>query len=136
MLDALAEIGFHHRDAARLQIVARVALVGEHRFALDEPCHAALAHQLVDEFIVLFRIGREMHDDAVLLRLIRELRDVIGEIGQRVFLDVRCQFAQCLPFGNAVRLRIALGAQVPQTLVVERDVIGLLQERARRLALA
>lgn len=33
-----------------------------------------------------------------------------------------------------MRLRIALGAQVPQTLVVERDVIGLLQERATAFA--
>lgn len=74
-----------------------------------------------------------MHDDAVFLGLIDELRDVIGEIGQRVFLDRRCEIAHRLPFGDAVRLRVALAAQVPQTLVVERDVIWLLQERARRL---
>ncbi len=76
LLDAFAEIGFHHCDAARLEIVAHVALVGEHRLALDERGHAALAHQLVDELVVLLRVRRKMHDDAVLFRLIRELAEI------------------------------------------------------------
>lgn len=133
LLDALAQIGFHHRDAARLQIVAHVALVGQHRLAFDERGHAALAHQLVDERVVLFRVRREMHDDAVFLGLIRELREVIREMRQRVFLDARCQIAQRFPLGNAVRLRVALRTQVPETLVVKRHVVGFLQERARSL---
>ena len=58
----------------------------------------------------------------------RELFEVIGQMRQRVFLDPRRQFAQRFPFGDAVRLRIALLAQVPQALVVKRDVLRLRDE--------
>ena len=53
---------------------------------------------------------------------------------QRVLLDRRRQLAQRLPFGNAVRLRVAFLAQIPQPLVVERDMVRLLDELAAAFA--
>ncbi len=52
LLDALAQIGFHHRDAARFNVFAHLAFIGEHGFAFDKRSQAALGHQLVDDLVV------------------------------------------------------------------------------------
>jgi hypothetical protein len=80
LLDALAEIRFHHRDAARLDVLAHLAFIGEHGFAFDERGETALGHQLVDDLVVLLGGCSVMHDHAVRLGLSNELVEIIGEM--------------------------------------------------------
>src|SRR5512138_443402 len=74
-----------------------------------------------------------MHDHAVGGRVVLELLQVAGQIGQRVFLDRRGERAQLLPFGQQLALAVALLAQVPQALVVEVGVVPGLDELRGRL---
>ena len=124
LLDAFAEVGLDDLDAALLQEGPHVALVGEHRLGLDQRLRAARGHDVVHDLVVLGGVARPVHGGAVGNGLALELLEVVGQVGERVFLDLRGQRAQLLPFGQRGGLAVALGAQVPQPAVVELDVVG------------
>ena len=131
LLDALAEIGLHDLDAAGFEKRPHVALVGQHRLRLDQRARAARLHDVEHDLVVLGGVPCPMHVRAVARRVALEFLEVVGEVGQRVFLDRRGQRAQLLPFGKVLALAVALLAQVPQPLVVEFDVVLRLDELRR-----
>ena len=133
LLDALAEIGLDHLDAARLQKRTHVAFVGEHRLAFDQRLRAMRRQDVVDDLVVLAGVARPMHVRAIVLGLGFELLEIISEVRQRMLLDRRGEVAQLLPFGDAVRLPIALEPQVPEPPVVEFEMRRGLDEVRRRL---
>ena len=119
LLDAFAKIGLDHLDVARLEERAHVAFLSQHRFALDQRLGAMRREDVVDDLVVLAGIARPMHFRAVVPGLGFELLQIIREVRQRVLLDRRGEIAQFLPFGNAVRLPIALDFEVPEPTIVE-----------------
>ena len=133
LLDALAEVGLGDDDAVRHEMLAHPALLGQHRLRLDEGAGARPAQDVENDRVVLGRVARPVHGDAVLLRLGLEPLEVGVEVGERVLLDRGRQLAQLLPFGDGVGLPVALDAQVPQPLVVELQVLRRGQEALGRL---
>jgi hypothetical protein len=65
LLDALAEVGLHRLDAAVGEERPQLALVGQHRLALDERRRAVRLQDLVDDLVVLGGVARPVHDHAV-----------------------------------------------------------------------
>jgi hypothetical protein len=133
LLDALAEIGLDHLDAAGPEELAHLAFVGQHRLRLDQRGRAPRAEQVEHRLVVLDGVARPVHVHAVGARVALELFEVVGQMGERVLLDSRGERAQLLPFGKALALPVALLAQVPQPPVVELDVVLRLDELRRGL---
>jgi hypothetical protein len=133
LLDPLAEVGLERLDAAVGEEGPHLALVGQHRLALDERRRAMRLQDLVDHLVVLGGVARPVHDHAVGGGVALELDEVVAEVAERVFLDRRRERSQLLPLGNRLRLDVALPAQVPQPLVVELGVVLRLDEARRRL---
>ena len=59
--DALSQVRIDHLDAAFDQIWIEVALFGEHRLALHQPRHAAVAQDAVHDAVVLVRVASPVH---------------------------------------------------------------------------
>src|SRR5215216_3331121 len=64
-----------------------------------------------------------MDPDAIGGCLALELLEIVGEMRERMLLDLRCQLAQLFPFGDMMRLAVALLAQIPEPGVVKRLVL-------------
>jgi hypothetical protein len=133
LLDALAEVGLHRLDAAVGEERPQLALVGQHRLALDQRRHGVRLQDLGDDLVVLGGVARPVHDHAVGDRVALELDQVVAEVAERVLLDRRGERAQLLPLGDRLRLGVALAAQVPEALVVELGVVLRFDEARRRL---
>ena len=104
LLDALAEVGLDHLDAAVLEEGPHVAFLGQHRLALDQRARRA-RQDVEDDLVVLGRVARPVHVRAVLDRVALELLEIVGEMGERVLLDRGGQRAQLFPFRNAIASR-------------------------------
>ncbi len=74
--------------------------------------------------IVLARVARPMHLNAVRARIRLELIEIRVQMRERMLLDGGGQVAQLLPLRNAVHLAVTLLAQVPEPLVVHLLVLG------------
>ena len=132
LLDAFAQIGLHDLDAAGLEKRPHLALVGEHRLRLDQRARPARTQDVEHDLVVLGGVHRPVHMRAVLYRIALELLQIVGEMGERVFLDRRRERAQLLPLGQVLALAVALLAQVPQPPVVKLEVVlGLDELRGR-----
>ena len=128
LLDALAEVGFHDLDAAGFEKRPHVAFVGQHRLRLDQRACAARIHDLENDLVVLGSVPCPMHVNAVARRVGLEFLEVVGEVGQRVFLDLRGQRPERLPFVELYAFAVALLPQVPEPAIMEFDVILGLDE--------
>jgi hypothetical protein len=131
--DALAQISVDDFDAARLEIRIEVALLGEHRLALDQPLDAALLQQPVHDAVVLAGVARPVHlrpqPDGVAL----ELLEIVAEPRERMGLDLRRQPAQLFPFRDDGRSDVALLAHEPHRGVVPLEPRLVADEELRAL---
>ena len=78
----------------------------------------------VDDPVVLCRVARPMHVDAVRPRVGLEPFEIFVEMAERVFLYRRGKRPKFLPFGNATHFAVALLPQIPEPLVVHLLVLG------------
>ena len=84
----LAQIGVHHLHAVLHQIWVQVALLGEHRLALDDARGALLPDDAEDNGVVLRRIGGPVHVHAVGLRGGLKFPQIPVEPAQGVVFDL------------------------------------------------
>ena len=78
----------------------------------------------VDDPVVLRRVARPMHMNAVRAAHWLELIEVLVELGERVLLDRGSERPKLLPLGNAMHFAVALLPQIPEPLVMHLLVHG------------
>src|ERR1700720_3874565 len=76
------------------------------------------------------RVLRPVDGNAVSLGAALEHFKVVREVGERMFLDLRCQLTQLLPFGHAPCGLVALASQHPEQLV-QVLLMSLIAEKLR-----
>jgi hypothetical protein len=133
--DALAEIGVGHLDAARLEVRIQVALLGQHRLGLDQPGHAALGQDAVDDGVVLGGVAGEPDLGAARPRVLLELLQVIGQPRQGGLLDARGRLAQELPVRHLRHRQVSLLPDPPHRLVVPLRARSVGDEAGGRLGM-
>jgi len=121
--DQAVVIGRHADDKLKMQNAAdSAAMTGGVMLARGLNGLAHTNHLLCEVFAITayLREGNERNAEQQVPGILQawgiaggELLEVVRQMRQRVFLDTRRQVAQRLPFRNAVRLRIALLAQIP-----------------------
>ena len=131
LLNTLAQIGLNDLDSAPFEEGAHIAFLSQHGLALDQRFGLSRQEDVVDDLIVLGRVARPMDFNAIPDRVAFELFEVVGLMRERVLLDVRGELTQFLPFGDAVRLAVALLAQIPEPGIMERLVL-FVGDKARR----
>src|SRR5262245_64130920 len=87
LLDALTEIGLNYVDADRSHVIAKTALLGQHRFALDERFGAVILKDAMHDLVMLGGVSRPVDMDAVRVRIGRKRVEILVEGGERVFFD-------------------------------------------------
>jgi hypothetical protein len=87
LYDALTEVRVDDVDTARLQVRIEAALFREHRLALHESPGVGRDENPVHDGVVLGRIRRPMHLHPAFDRVSLELREVLVQMRERVFLD-------------------------------------------------
>ena len=73
---------------------------------------------VVDDRVVLLGIARPMDVGAELGRVLLELFEVLVQVRERVFLDLRRQLAEVVPLGHAGDRLVAILAHPPDEAVV------------------
>ena len=106
--DTLAQVGLHHIDTLSLQVLVEVALLGEHALALDHLLHAMRREDIQDDGIILVGILCPVDMDAVCFGTGSKLLQIVGQMGDRVFLYLAGSIAQLLPLGQCLRHLVAL----------------------------
>ena len=89
----------------------------------------------VDDPVVLRRVARPMHMNAVRARVGLELIEVLVEPGERVLLDRGSKRPKLLPLRNAMHFAVALLPQIPEPLVMHLLVLGRGNEAGGRFRL-
>ena len=129
--DALAEVGVHDLDAARLEVRIQAALLGEHRLALHHPPRAARREQLRHDAAERGGVRRPVHVRARLARALLEGNEQLVEVVERERLERGGALAQRLPVGHFGGRRVAAPSQVPHRRVVLRQLAARGQVGAR-----
>ena len=65
LLNALPEIGLNHLDSNRRHVVPEAALLGQHRFALDQRLCPVVAQDAMHDLVVFGRVAGPMHLDPI-----------------------------------------------------------------------
>ena len=89
-------------------MLVEVALLGEHAFALDHLLHAMRREDIQDDGIILVGILCPVDMDAVCFGTGSKLLQIVGQMGDRVFLYLAGSIAQLLPLGQCLRHLVAL----------------------------
>src|SRR4029450_183038 len=76
-----------------------------------------------------------MHMRAAFDGVAFELLQIVCKVGQRMFLDPRSHRSQVLPLRQALALPVALLAQIPQSPVVELEMIACFDETGGRFSM-
>ena len=87
--DALAEVGVHHLDAARLEVLVEAALLGEHRLALHQPRDARAAQDPVHDRLCSSASRAQCTCAPAARAFALELLQLVGQPRERVRLDLR-----------------------------------------------
>ncbi len=133
LLNTFTKVCLSNRNAARFQIFAHLAFFGHHRLTFDKR-FGAVFFQNFANYAVMFRtIGCPVNVNTILFGVGLKLLQIFGQVGQRVFLDLRGTGAQFLPFRQNVHLLITLLAQVPQAFVMKAFMRNVFDELFRRL---
>ena len=121
--DALAEVGLHHIDAVLFQIGVHFALFGEHGLRLHHLRHTVALQNGKHCLVELRGILRPMHLHSAALQRVRELLQIIRQMGDGVLLYLRGMFAQVFPLRQLLCHLVALLSHRPEGGVVPTGLL-------------
>src|SRR5690606_5343363 len=127
--DPLPKVGVDDFNPMRFEIRIELALLGEHRLALDDAAYATVAEQTMDDAIVLRAIGHPMNLDSMTLGIALELLEILVEPRECVLLNERGGLTQLFPFGHTLGREVTLLTHEPDCPVMPFRPLPIGQEQ-------
>ena len=87
LYDALSQVGFHHINAMLFEVRIHLALLGKHRLRLHHLFHVVILEDTEHYLVELLCILCPVHLDTTALQILGEHIEVIGQMGDGMFLD-------------------------------------------------